>query len=1189
MTQNSNDLSDPIESSSLSSHKLSSSAPTHHDSADDTKRLKRDTSLSKSQHLTPIHDYHSALKKQSNNNNSNGTNTTGGANNHSSKRRSTWRNLLSPSYKSRSDEFHKLFCDKIPKNERLIADYACALHREILIQGRIYISINYIAFYSNLFSWITKLVVRLRDISEICKANTARIIPNAIQIVTKTGEKHVFASFVARDKSYVMILRIWQNNLLKERMTDQEIRNLVHFGYGKDLGMSDNEELNINSPDPKTPANVPPASSSNDTTTMDNQGGAIRRHGRVDGNNNKNLNNKHQEHESSGIMALEVSENEEEEESKQQGAVDGDQLQAGHTRYNSLDYRVRAGDSDANEVMSKLVTKLHDLSDSYNESNNGNPFYNDNKNETSSPAASSAVVVDTPELSASSGDHNDKGGRHSISLHGIDDDDELDKIDHEPDSRKNKDNGKDDLSATTAATINNNGNWRSLATMSSSETKVPISIEEEQVVGGETLDTMPKQVNQSGHIDKELGTHCGCDKHQGQLIADQEFDINVDTLFSLIFTNSKFMRAHMIRRGVTDTNISNWKRSSANGSSSGDRSNSSTLSSEGCQQGASGSGGGALVTLVSSSTPKLVRSKQVRQLNYSMNINHMWAKQVQIEEKQNICRARSGVYVLKSESINSGIPYGETFTVDLTYCLTRGDNVNKSRMLVHGLINFHKDKQNWKLAMVKSLIEKQSLQGVNDFINDLTNCIKEYINKKRNKGFDINEDEQQETGGGSNSGRRVSKSYRNKRTPMSKGSNRSSRGSLNATAAGGVAPMATASGANVVVVGGGGPQRHASKHTAGGGSLARAKSKLKERKLRNIYKYYIHDEQYNSNNDNDGDIETQQECWNKFDVDDSELSDTGSDILSSIVGDIDDNGSMMMMMTSHDTDSQVASSAAELSLSGRSNSDFEDDQEEDDDEAEWDEAYGDGYRDGDGDGEENEDTGASNGNESGPNGHQYDNGGAAGRRRRYRASRSLEWRRSRQRRSSCNSDSANSNVTLNNGNIAKGKPRLCREQRHLSAAAGVSGGAKGRLGAGLRKPSGRRLATGGGARAAGQTTGGVGEPLVAACARHQAKIEVPRGGHARPAGQQRQRRRTRAPGVWRRLATLLAGLHLDRVGSAKSVGGPGVAALLALVLVVLVLHAVILGRLDAIESQLRAGCAQVGAWGNASSGQARAG
>lgn len=34
-------------------------------------------------------------------------------------------------------------------------DYSCALQRDILLQGRLYLSENWICFYSNIFRWET--------------------------------------------------------------------------------------------------------------------------------------------------------------------------------------------------------------------------------------------------------------------------------------------------------------------------------------------------------------------------------------------------------------------------------------------------------------------------------------------------------------------------------------------------------------------------------------------------------------------------------------------------------------------------------------------------------------------------------------------------------------------------------------------------------------------------------------------------------------------------------------------------------------------------------------------------------------------------------------------------------------------------------------------------------------------------
>ena len=48
-------------------------------------------------------------------------------------------------------------CPSYATNE--ILDYGCALQREILIQGRLYISENHVCFHANIFGWITDVSV----------------------------------------------------------------------------------------------------------------------------------------------------------------------------------------------------------------------------------------------------------------------------------------------------------------------------------------------------------------------------------------------------------------------------------------------------------------------------------------------------------------------------------------------------------------------------------------------------------------------------------------------------------------------------------------------------------------------------------------------------------------------------------------------------------------------------------------------------------------------------------------------------------------------------------------------------------------------------------------------------------------------------------------------------------------------
>jgi hypothetical protein len=71
--------------------------------------------------------------------------------------------MLNPTYRSRCEDFKRIFKD-LPVDERLIVDYSCALQRDILLQGRIYVTQNYLCFYANIFRWET-LVFRKKIIS----------------------------------------------------------------------------------------------------------------------------------------------------------------------------------------------------------------------------------------------------------------------------------------------------------------------------------------------------------------------------------------------------------------------------------------------------------------------------------------------------------------------------------------------------------------------------------------------------------------------------------------------------------------------------------------------------------------------------------------------------------------------------------------------------------------------------------------------------------------------------------------------------------------------------------------------------------------------------------------------------------------------------------------------------------------
>ncbi|XP_068209035.1 protein Aster-B-like isoform X2 [Palaemon carinicauda] len=151
-----------------------------------------------------------------------------------------WYKMLNPTYKSRSEDLKRLFKD-LPSDERLIVDYSCALQKDILVHGRLYVTPNYFSFYSKIFGWETFVSIKCKDIIAMTKEKTALVIPNAIEVRTE-GEKHFFTSFASRDKTYLMLFRIWQNALMDQQMSATELWQWVHSSYGDELGLTSDDD-----------------------------------------------------------------------------------------------------------------------------------------------------------------------------------------------------------------------------------------------------------------------------------------------------------------------------------------------------------------------------------------------------------------------------------------------------------------------------------------------------------------------------------------------------------------------------------------------------------------------------------------------------------------------------------------------------------------------------------------------------------------------------------------------------------------------------------------------------------------------------------------------------------------------------------------------------------------------------------
>jgi hypothetical protein len=110
--------------------------------------------------------------------------------------------------KKRNRDFHTFF-KSVPDDDYLIEDYSCALQREILAHGRLYVSEGHLCFSSNILGWTTTLVMSFDEIVSVEKRSTALVFKNGLMISTLHA-KHSFASFTSRDATYDLIVNIWK-------------------------------------------------------------------------------------------------------------------------------------------------------------------------------------------------------------------------------------------------------------------------------------------------------------------------------------------------------------------------------------------------------------------------------------------------------------------------------------------------------------------------------------------------------------------------------------------------------------------------------------------------------------------------------------------------------------------------------------------------------------------------------------------------------------------------------------------------------------------------------------------------------------------------------------------------------------------------------------------------------------------
>ncbi|KAM9719838.1 GRAM domain-containing protein 2B-like [Menidia menidia] len=105
------------------------------------------------------------------------------------------------SFLKHSKAFHKFF-EEIPEDESLTHVFTCALQKEVLYHGKLFISERHMCFHSSVLLKDTKVVIPVSTVKEIKKHNSAL---SMLSIQTSSGEKYLFVSLRNREKCYKLL------------------------------------------------------------------------------------------------------------------------------------------------------------------------------------------------------------------------------------------------------------------------------------------------------------------------------------------------------------------------------------------------------------------------------------------------------------------------------------------------------------------------------------------------------------------------------------------------------------------------------------------------------------------------------------------------------------------------------------------------------------------------------------------------------------------------------------------------------------------------------------------------------------------------------------------------------------------------------------------------------------------------
>lgn len=141
-------------------------------------------------------------------------------------------------FKAASQKFHRRFC--MPGEEKLVNYYSCSYWKgRVPRQGWMYLSVNYLCFYSYLLGKEMKLSIRWTDVMLLERSN-GLLLPESVRVCTRIKEHH-----------FTMFLKIGETFSLMEQLANMAMNQLIREeGFEADRELLTKVSKNL----PKTPS-----------------------------------------------------------------------------------------------------------------------------------------------------------------------------------------------------------------------------------------------------------------------------------------------------------------------------------------------------------------------------------------------------------------------------------------------------------------------------------------------------------------------------------------------------------------------------------------------------------------------------------------------------------------------------------------------------------------------------------------------------------------------------------------------------------------------------------------------------------------------------------------------------------------------------------------------------------------------